>query len=120
MGNRATIEVVNHKDATGPAYIYVHWHGDPEEVASIVRRAAPRMRKSDAMYSTARLIGELHNTIEGALSLGVMEPVVAFRDQLDNGHYIVDLGQGTIDRIWGEDENTIGSALVAEGLAFYE
>ena len=117
MGNRATIEI---KDYSGdaPAYIYLHWNGSPESVIEAVKAAAPRMRKSDASYATARLIGELHNRIEGGLSLGVTQAKVEWREQWDNGHYTIDLGAGRIEQTCFVDADTTATAIVAEGLEF--
>lgn len=117
MGNRATIEI---KDYSGdaPAYIYLHWNGSPESVIEAVKAAAPRMRKSDASYATARLIGELHNRIEGGLSLGVTQAKVEWREQWDNGHYTIDLGAGRIEQTCFVDADTTATAIVADGLEF--
>jgi hypothetical protein len=119
MGNRATIEIRDHS-GNAPAYIYLHWGGSPETVLEVVTAAAPRMRKGDAVYATARLIGELHNRIEGGLSLGVTQAKADWRDRWDNGHYTVDLGAGRIEREWFVDQDTTASAIVAEGIAFGE
>lgn len=92
MGNRATIEV---KDETGsaPCYAYVHWNGSPEQVIEVVVKAAPLMRARDCQYAMARLIGTYHGEIEGGLSLGV----TSYKDEWDNGHYVVDICKGTIE-----------------------
>ena len=117
MGNRATIEIRDYS-GNAPAYIYLHWGGSPETVLEVIKAAAPRMRKGDASYATARLIGELHNRIAGSLSLGVTVAKAEWRDQWDNGHYIVDLGAGRVTREWFADEHTTASAIVAEGIEF--
>tara|TARA_R110000765_G_scaffold114261_2_gene207012 strand:- start:829 stop:1191 length:363 start_codon:yes stop_codon:yes gene_type:complete len=117
MGNRATIEIQDYS-GDAPAYIYLHWNGSPNQVTDVVKAAAPRMRKSDASYATARLIGELHNRIDGGLSLGVTQAKAEWRDQWDNGHYTIDLGAGRITQEWFADEDTTASAIVAEGIQF--
>ena len=108
MGNRATIEVRDHA-GSAPACVYLHWHGDPEDVVEAVKAAAPRMRRTDASYALARLFGYYHNLIDGGLSLGVVG-----KDEIegwftDNGHYVVDMAEGTIEQ---------GGVALAEGLEF--
>ena len=93
MGNRATIEIKDGSGYDAACYIYIHWHGDPEQVTDMVCRAAPTMRRMDSSYATARLIGMYHNEIDGGLSLGITR----YKDEWDNGHYIVDMAQGTIE-----------------------
>ena len=92
MGNRATIEIKDGSGYKSACYIYLHWCGDPEQVTEMVTLAAPVMRRSDSSYATARLIGMYHDAIEGGLSLGVTD----FKEEWDNGHYIVDMAEGTI------------------------
>ena len=92
MGNRATIEVKDHQESA-PCYIYIHWMGDQDQVIEMVKRAAPVMRRTDANYAMARLIGNYHVEIDGGLSLGVTK----YKDDWDNGHYIVDISKGTIE-----------------------
>ena len=116
MGNRATIEVTD-GHGPAPAYIYLHWHGDPEAVVPVVKQAAARMRKTDAAYATARLVGEFHNQIEGGLSLGVTEAGAEWREGWNNGHYIIDMSAGTIERQWQDDE-TMSARVEAEGIEF--
>ena len=106
MGNRATIEV---KDETGsaPCYAYIHWNGSPEQVIEVVVKAAPVMRARDCQYAMARLIGTCHLEIDtkGGLSLGVTD----YKEEFDNGHYIVDMPKGKI---------TNEGKVIAEGLEF--
>ena len=92
MGNRATIEVKDHK-MSAPCYAYIHWMGDQDQVIEVVKRAAPVMRRTDSQYAMARLIGTYHVEIDGGLSLGV----TTFKEEWDNGHYVVDLAKGTIE-----------------------
>ena len=117
MGNRATIEIKDHL-GDAPAYIYLHWGGSPDSVVDAVKAAAPRMRKGDAYYATARLVGELHNRIEGGLSLGLMPAETSNRDAWDNGHYIIDLGAGRIEREIQIDDDTTAGTVEAEGIEF--
>lgn len=98
MGNRATIEVKDNQGQSADCYVYVHWLGDPENVISVVKDASHNMRKMNSNYATARLIGAYHKELEGGLSLGVTQ----HKEDWDNGHYIVDMGSGTI-----ENENKV-------------
>jgi hypothetical protein len=97
MGNRATIEVSN-DISSAAASIYLHWDGDPKDVIKAVKAAAPRMRKSDANYAMARLIGYYHNLIDGGLSLGLINTDDAHNWMTDNGHFVVNMAQGTIEQ----------------------
>jgi len=92
MGNRATIEVKDHEESA-PCYVYIHWMGDHDQVIEMVKRAAPVMRRTNSSYAMARLIGTYHVEIDGGLSLGVTK----YKEEWDNGHYIVDMSNGTID-----------------------
>lgn len=98
MGNRATIEVKDNDGQSADCYIYIHWLGDPETVVSVVQGASHNMRKMNASYAMARLIGAYDKEIDGGLSLGVTQ----YKEDWDNGHYIVDMGNGTI-----QNENTV-------------
>lgn len=108
MGNRATIEVRDHEESAA-ACVYLHWHGDPEDVVEAVKAAAPRMRRSDANYAMARLVGYYHNLIDGGLSLGLINTDDAHNWMTDNGHYVVDLDKGTLEQ---------GGVALAEGIEF--
>ena len=116
MGNRATIAVET-STSKAVVYIYLHWNGSREQVIEVVKAAAPRMRKGDVPYATARLIGEFHNHIDGGLSLGVMAASKENREPYDNGHYTIDIGSGTItqERL-SYDRGTWSGAVVAEGI----
>lgn len=92
MGNRATIEVKDFDGYSAACYAYTHWNGSPEQVINVVLKAAPVMRPSDCGYAMARLIGTYHQEIAGGLSLGV----VSYKEEWDNGHYVVNMGAGTI------------------------
>jgi hypothetical protein len=93
MGNRATIEVKDTQGYSAECYVYIHWHGDPDSVVDVVRNTAHNMRKMNASYAIARLIGAYHEEIDGGLSLGVTK----YKEEWDNGHYIVDMADGTIE-----------------------
>ena len=110
MGNRAVLclndsdESFN-KDAVG---IYLHWHGDIKNIDYYLRVARKRMgdRLGDSEYAKARLIGVIHEEIEGNLSLGV--GIVGYMDykNIDNGTYIIDCETLTISgRKYNHDEN---------------
>jgi len=92
MGNRATIEVKDTHGSSAACYIYIHWLGDPDSVVGVVRDTARNMRKMNASYAMARLIGAYHEEMDGGLSLGVTK----YKEEWDNGHYIVDMADGTI------------------------
>ena len=96
MGNRATIEVKDSRGYSAPAFIYLHWHGDPNDVIMMVEKAEGAMRKTDASYALARLIGTYHNEIAGGLSLGVVGTDTV--PPVDNGHYVIDMGEGIIEQ----------------------
>ena len=93
MGNRATIEVKDTHGSSAECYIYIHWLGDPDNVTRMVRHTAHNMRKMNASYAMARLIGAYHKEIEGGLSLGVTK----YKEDWDNGHYIVNMADGTVE-----------------------
>ena len=97
MGNRATIEVKDH-EMSAPCYAYLHWMGSPDQVVSMVRKAAPVMRRIDCNYAMARLIGTYHVEIDGGLSLGV----TTYKEDWDNGHYVVNLAKGTVENARGK------------------
>jgi len=82
MGNRATIIVTDKVNHDGVAAIYLHWAG--ENAVEYLKVALPRMRRGDSAYSTARLIGEIHNRIDGNLSLGVY-PILPDKTDMDPG-----------------------------------
>ena len=92
MGNRATIEVKDSRGDKAPCYVYIHWLGSPEQVIELVVKAAPNMRRNDCQYAMARLIGTYHEELAGGLSLGVTD----FKQDGDNGHYVVDMSKGKI------------------------
>jgi hypothetical protein len=101
MGNRAVLclndngEQGFNKEEVG---IYLHWHGDIKNIDYYLRVARKRMgnRLGDSEYAKARLIGVIHEEIEGNLSLGV--GIVGYMDykNTDNGTYIIDCETLTI------------------------
>ena len=116
MGNRATIAVET-STSKAVVYIYLHWNGSREQVIDVVKAAAPRMRKGDVSYATARLIGEFHDRMSGGLSLGVLPASENSREAYDNGHYTIDIGSGKITQeVMSMDNETWSGAVVAEGI----
>jgi len=71
MGNRAII-LVKAGDEYAPCGAYIHSHGSSAD--GLVKAAVPHMRKDDASYSMARLIGKLHECIPDNLGLGIVKP----------------------------------------------
>ncbi len=71
MGDRGVI-VVKQEDEVAAAAVYVQWSGD--RLIELLTAAIPRMRRWDASYSVARLVGVLHESIEGNTGLGLVEP----------------------------------------------
>lgn len=69
MGDRVNIRVKAGNDKA-PCGVYLHWGGDG--ALDYLERAIPSMRLGDSAYSTARLIGELHKSIDGNTGLGVV------------------------------------------------
>lgn len=80
MSDTAIITIID-KDGPAPCSIYLHWYGDRAE--DFIRQAAHRMNRRDAEYSTARLIGEIHQHIEGNISLGVI--AAPSQEELESG-----------------------------------
>jgi hypothetical protein len=117
MGNRATIGLTT-KQGASTAFIYLHWNGSPEQVIDAVKGAAFIMRRNDPGYAMARLIGVLHNRIDGGLSLGVLAASDNYRNDDDNGHYTIDMDAGTITQELRAADDTWSGAIVAEGLEF--
>lgn len=72
MGDRATLLVTDSGGTQPICGIYLHWHAS--DVPRLLPLAFKRMRGGDVGYSTARLIGVLHEEILGNLSLGVQPP----------------------------------------------
>ena len=118
MGNRATIGLTTNRGES-TVFVYLHWHGDAEWIVDAVTAAAPVMRRNDAGYAMARLIGVLHNLIDGGLSLGVLAASDGMRNDDDNGHYTIDMVAETITQeIMADEDDTWAGVIVAEGLEF--
>ena len=81
MGNRACIIFHNHERSSYGPNVYLHWHGG--EVGELVKAVKARMgeRLDDEAYTTARLIGLVHEMIPGNLSLGVFNLPADFDDE---------------------------------------
>ena len=96
MGNRAVICLKdNNKETTindNDLGIYLHWNGSEDEINHFLQRAKIRMndRLSSVDYAKARLVGIIHEEIEGNLSLGLDKCKYLDTDNFDNGTYIVD------------------------------
>lgn len=111
MGDRAVIFCKSDADKMISPAIYLHWSGS--RVGQYLKDAAPRMRKGDISYATARLIGILHEKIDGNLSLGVFSVHFDFADykkqlselkeysQGDAGVFTVDIDTGKVEHIDG-------------------
>ena len=76
------------------------------------------MRHNDVGYAIARLIGEMHNRIDGGLSLGIMAASDDARNNDDNGHFTIDMDAGTITQELMDADDTWSGAVVAEGIEF--
>jgi hypothetical protein len=101
MGDRAVVVFVGGGQVS-PA-VYLHAHGGL--VPELLVAAVPRMRKGDVDYAAARFIGECHERIPGALSLGCSNITA---EQLahenfspgDAGVFLVNVFTGDV-RQWG-------------------
>lgn len=96
MGNRAVICMKDdNKETTindSDLGIYLHWNGSPDQVEYFLELARKRMgdRIGDVEYGKARLVGIIHEEIEGNLSLGLDKCKYLDTDNFNNGTYIVD------------------------------
>lgn len=96
MGNRAVIclkdnnkeDKINDDDLG----IYLHWHGSEDDVQHFLDLTKSLMsdRLGDTDYGKARLVGVIHEQIEGNLSLGLDKCKYLDTENFDNGTYIVD------------------------------
>ena len=101
MGNRAVLCLRDNgdqsfsKDAVG---IYLHWHGDVNTIITYLKTARKRMgdRLGDSTYAKARLIGVVHDSIDGNLSLGLGLVGDLDYDNSDNGTYVINCEKLTI------------------------
>ena len=98
MGDRAIVYVKNGID-WAPCGVYVHWGG--ESILDDLKKALSRMRCEDEEYSMARLIGCLHEEIDGNTGLGVVghpsdkEDIYNFSPG-DAGVLVYDCGNGKV------------------------
>jgi len=106
MGDRGVIVVTTSGGEMPPCGVYVHWHGS--SLPGLLPEAIKRMRKGDVAYATARLIGYLHEQIEGPLCLGVLEPPKDLTDdslreysQGDAGVVILNCTTGEVRAVGG-------------------
>lgn len=96
MGNRAVICLKdNNKETTvkdDDLGIYLHWDGSKDTVENFLNLTKNLMsdRLGDVLYGKARLIGVIHEQIEGNLSLGLDKCKYLDTENYDNGTYIVD------------------------------
>ncbi len=100
MGNRAVLCLNDsdqgfNKEEVG---IYLHWHGDIKNIDYYLRVARKRMgdRLGDSEYAKARLIGVIHEEIDGNLSLGVGTVGQMDYNNKDNGTYVINCEKLTI------------------------
>ena len=100
MGNKAVLCLRDNdeqgfsEDAIG---IYLHRDGSESSIIDFLRLARERMgsRLGDVEYAKARLIGVIHDEIDGNLSLGI-GIVKELEYYSDNGTYIIDCKTLTI------------------------
>jgi len=95
MGDRVLIQVVNGQEISPVAY--GHWCGDrtPEIVARLKRRM--KDRPGDVSYTFARLVQEMTNGDDGALSFGcwnATKRLTAKDSHGDAGCVIIDVSKG--------------------------
>ena len=101
MGERATIEIV---DEMGEHFLLTSTFigmANMNRSASLSGKRQQRCGRVVPEYAAARLVAHICNSIdknEGAMSVGLQEP--GDNEQaaalLDHGHYIVDMGEGTV------------------------
>jgi hypothetical protein len=99
MGDRALIILKNSKEYS--PVVYLHWHAP--QVQNYVNRMKEVMtgREGDLNYAFARLLGIIHNDIDGNLSLGCWNLPANFSEadskmlrhmsHGDGGIYVVDV-----------------------------
>lgn len=81
MGDRAVIIFHDKGRQRYSPTIYLHWAGHRvgELVAKLKERMADRL--NDVDYAAARFVGLAHESIEGALSLGIWDKPTDFEDE---------------------------------------
>jgi|TARA_R110000824_G_scaffold77608_3_gene196229 hypothetical protein len=103
MGNRAVICLKDNNQETevddDDLGIYLHWSGSPDQVEHFLELARERMgdRLGDVSYGKARLLGVIHEQIEGNLSLGLDLCQYLDTDNGNNGTYVVNCATMTIN-----------------------
>jgi DNA topoisomerase VI subunit A len=97
MGDRAVVVFKDEDEYS--SCIYLHWDGS--NVMDFLEKASPRLRSGDIQYTAARFVGVCHESIEGNLSLGIMnmrdEDDLESIDPGDNGVWVVDVRDWTVD-----------------------
>jgi hypothetical protein len=101
MGNRAVLCLRNNDDEgfkENEVGIYLHWNGSPGTIEHFLKTARERMgsRIGDIVYAKARLIGVIHEYIDGNLSLGVGLVKELDYDNFDNGTYVINCSTLTV------------------------
>lgn len=79
--------------------VYLFFDGDPIHVMEALDNAAPRMRKGDIEYCSARFCGYMHEQIPGPYSLGLWSPLR--RRDLENFEYVPKYGVYVVDTLTG-------------------
>ena len=109
MGDRIIVVFTDASGSYSPG-IYLHWAGWEGAKTRLIA-AAPRMRRADAGYAAARYCGHCHESITGALSLGLVDAPKAskagrvnwraYADQFDtnNGIMLVNIGTGDVRNV---------------------
>ncbi len=106
MGDRALIQIEN-SGAVSPV-IYVHNAG--EQVPGFLEEIAVFMkgRRGDVDYTAARLIGLMHELIEGNISLGIFnqpERLTAEDSHGDAGCFVYNCTTGHVEAFGGYGES---------------
>lgn len=101
MGDRAVLCLKDDNSETmrgDDMGVYLHWHGARTTVINFLELAKQRMgdRLGDVIYGKARLIGVIHEEIDGALGIGVGLCNELHTNNLDNGYYIINCETMTI------------------------
>lgn len=73
MGDRGVILVTDNYHPVPICGIYVHWSGG--RIPDILKKAGPKMRRSDSSYAIARLCGVIHDeSPDRVTGLGILPP----------------------------------------------
>ena len=94
MGDRALV-ILKCGNAYSPV-MYLHWHAP--QVQNYINRLKEVMnnREEDIHYAFARLVGIVHNDIDGNLSLGCWNLPAEFDEANDKAHSSISHGDGGI------------------------